>query len=79
MADGICGVLLIPFISHKENYEDNFHRCIQESNAGLPVTCAIDMMDSDGNSLYFLTAKGKSFYERLKKKAVLFQMSAEVY
>jgi len=40
-------------------------------DAGLPVTCAIDMMDSDGNSLYFLTAKGKSFYERLKKKEYL--------
>ncbi len=32
---------------------------------GLPVTCAIDMMDADENSLYFLTAKGKSFYQRL--------------
>ena len=32
---------------------------------GLPVTCAIDIMDRDENSLYFLTAKGKSFYERL--------------
>ena len=32
---------------------------------GLPVTAAIDMMDSDGNSLYFLTAKGKSFYDRI--------------
>lgn len=28
---------------------------------GLPVTCAVDMMNSDENSLYFLTAKGKSF------------------
>ena len=28
---------------------------------GLPVTAAIDMMDSDDNSLYFLTAKGKGF------------------
>lgn len=34
---------------------------------GLPVTCAIDMMDSDENGLYFLTAKGKGFYDRLKK------------
>ena len=34
---------------------------------GLPVTCAIDMMDADENGLYFITAKGKSFYERLKK------------
>ena len=34
---------------------------------GLPVTAAIDMMDSDDSSLYFLTAKGKSFYDRLVK------------
>ena len=27
----------------------------------LPVTAAIDMMDCDENSLYFLTAKGKGF------------------
>ena len=33
---------------------------------GLPVTAAIDMMDCDENSLYFLTAKGKGFYDRLK-------------
>lgn len=36
-------------------------------DGGLPVTCAIDIMDSDENGLYFLTAKGKSFYARLKK------------
>lgn len=35
---------------------------------GLPVTCAVDMMDCDENSLYFLTAKGKNFYSRLKKR-----------
>lgn len=35
-------------------------------DVGRPVTCAIDMMDYDENSLYFLTAKGKSFYQRLK-------------
>lgn len=34
---------------------------------GLPVTCAIDMMDWDEGGLYFLTAKGKSLYERLKQ------------
>lgn len=28
---------------------------------GLPVTCAIDIMDSDETGLYFLTAKGKGF------------------
>ena len=33
---------------------------------GLPVTSAIDMMDYDKSGLYFLTAKGKSFYTRLK-------------
>ena len=37
-------------------------------DSGLPVTCAIDMMEADENSLYFLTAKGKGFYARLKKK-----------
>ena len=35
---------------------------------GLPVTAAIDMMDSDENGLYFLTAKGKRFYDRLVKR-----------
>ena len=35
---------------------------------GLPITAAIDMMDSDENGLYFLTAKGKSFYDRLTKR-----------
>ena len=33
---------------------------------GRPVTCAIDLMDYDENGLYFLTAKGKNFYDRLK-------------
>ena len=35
---------------------------------GLPVTAAIDMMDTDGDSLYFLTAKGKNLYDRLTAK-----------
>lgn len=35
-----------------------------ESN--LPVTCAVDLMDADETSLYFLTAEGKQFYRRLK-------------
>ena len=35
---------------------------------GLPFTAAIDMMDCDGDSLYFLTAKGKNFYDRLVKR-----------
>lgn len=33
---------------------------------GKPVTCAIDLMDYDESGLYFLTAKGKNFYDRLK-------------
>ena len=33
---------------------------------GLPVTCAANIMDSDEKGLYFLTAKGKGFYNRLK-------------
>ncbi|MGN0476877.1 MAG: 4Fe-4S binding protein [Ruminococcus sp.] len=35
---------------------------------GLPVTCAIDIMDCDEKGLYFLTAKGKGFYNRLSKE-----------
>ena len=35
---------------------------------GKPVTAAIDMMDADENGLYFLTARGKGFYDRLKKR-----------
>lgn len=38
---------------------------------GLPVTAAIDMMDSDENSLHFLTAKGKGFYDRLVRRGFL--------
>ena len=38
---------------------------------GLPVTAAIDIMDYDNDSLYFLTAKGKGFYDRLTKRQFL--------
>lgn len=34
----------------------------------FPVTCVINIMLSDKDGLYFLTAKGKTFYERLKKQ-----------
>ena len=37
----------------------------------LPVTCAINLMDWDENGAYFLTAKGKGFYNRLAKKQYL--------
>ena len=38
---------------------------------GLPVTCVIDMMYADENGLYFLTAKGKNFYKRLKARGYI--------
>ncbi len=41
------------------------------NDEGLPVTSAIDMMDSNGDSLYFLTAKGKGFYDRLVKRGFI--------
>ena len=52
---------------------NEIHRTIVATvdDAGLPVTAAIDMMDCDGNSLYFLTAKGKGFYDRLQKRQYL--------
>ena len=40
-------------------------------DAGLPVTAAIDMMDVDEGGIYFLTARGKGFYDRLKKRGAL--------
>ncbi len=51
----------------------DIHRTITATvdDNGLPVTCAIDMMDFDDNSLYFLTAKGKNFYDRLIKRKFL--------
>ena len=49
------------------------HRTIVATvdDEGLPVTAAIDMMDCDDVSLYFLTAKGKGVYDRLKKRGFL--------
>lgn len=38
---------------------------------GLPVTCVIDMMYADEKGLYFLTAKGKNFYKRLKARGYI--------
>ena len=48
---------------------NEIHRTIVATvdDEGLPVTAAIDMMDSDEKGLYFLTAKGKGFYDRQKK------------
>ncbi len=52
---------------------DEIHTTIVATVAddGLPVTAAIDMMDCDENSLYFLTAKGKGFYNRLTKRGYI--------
>lgn len=49
---------------------DVIHRTIVATvdDENLPVTSAIDMMDSDEHGLYFLTAKGKGFYHRLKAR-----------
>ena len=47
---------------------NKIHRTIVATvdDEGLPVTAAIDMMDNDDQSLYFLTAKGKNFYDTLR-------------
>lgn len=52
---------------------NKIHRTIVATvdDEGLPVTVAIDMMDNDDQSLYFLTAKGKNFYDRLIKRGFL--------
>ena len=52
---------------------DEIHTTIVATvdDEGLPVTAAIDMMGYDEGGLYFLTAKGKSFYERLVKRGFL--------
>ena len=57
------------------------HRTIVATvdDEGLPVTAAIDMMDCDDVSLYFLTAKGKGFYDRLKKRGFLASGRPEFY
>ena len=52
---------------------DEIHTTIVATvdDKGLPVTAAIDMMMSDESGLYFLTARGKSFYDRLTKRGNL--------
>lgn len=37
-------------------------------DGGRPQTCVIDLMLADEQGLYFLTARGKSFYDRLTKR-----------
>ena len=52
---------------------DEIHTAIVATvdDDGLPVTAAIDMMDCDEGGLYFLTARGKRFYERLTRRGFI--------
>ena len=53
--------------------QEQIHTVIIATNDenGQPVTCAIDIIDYDEKGLYFLTAKGKNFYKRLKANGYL--------
>ena len=53
--------------------QEQIHTTVVATNneQGLPLTCAIDIMDYDEKGLYFLTAKGKNFYKRLKANGYL--------
>ena len=53
--------------------QEQIHTTVVATNdkSGKPVTCAIDIMDYDEKGLYFLTAKGKNFYKRLKANGYL--------
>lgn len=48
---------------------NEIHTTVVASNDlnGNPITCVIDMMLTENEKLYFLTAKGKKFYDRLIK------------
>lgn len=52
---------------------DEIHTVIVATvdDEGLPVTAAIDMMDCDEEGLYFLTARGKGFYDRLVRRGFM--------
>lgn len=57
------------YFEYFEYIVENFHTVVFSTvnEKSYPITCAIDIMDFDEQGLYFLTAKGKSFYTRLKK------------
>lgn len=57
-------------MNYLQYLEQTIHSVVMATvdNTGLPVTCAVDIMDSDEKGLYFLTAKGKGIYDRLKKR-----------
>lgn len=56
-------------MDYQEYIVNDIHTVIAATTdkKGLPVTCAIDIMDCDDDGLYFLTAKGKGFYDRLTR------------
>lgn len=53
-----------------EFLRDEIHTVVMATAGedGNPVTCAIDIMDCAAGGLYFLTARGKNFYSRLKAR-----------
>lgn len=59
--------------SYLEYLTNQIHTVIMATtdHLGNPLTCAVDIMDFDEQGLYFLTAKGKSFYERLKQNDII--------
>lgn len=61
------------FVDYLKYIVEEIHSTViaTTDDKGLPVTCAIDIMDYDDNSLYFLTARGKNFYKRLKNRNYL--------
>lgn len=60
-------------MNHLQYLVEEIHTTVVATvdECGLPVTCAIDLMDWDENGAYFLTAKGKGFYNRLAEKQYL--------
>ena len=52
---------------------DDMHTVVMATadGEGNLVTCAVDIMDADEGGLYFLTARGKSLYSRLKARPQL--------
>lgn len=59
--------------SYLRMIQQDIHSVVFATTDGnnFPVTCVIDIMLADKKGLYFLTAKGKSFYERLKKQPII--------
>lgn len=61
------------YMKYFEFLVDEIHSVIVATvdNDGTPITCAIDIMDWNENGLYFLTARGKNFYNRLKQRGYI--------